>query len=84
MTIYIDNDYKCHIADGGGMREFDVPFFDGKCAEFIEGYRFVPTGELWTREDGVIFRGKMVAPWRDYAELAMYQSIYERVLNKTN
>ena len=38
MTIYIDSDYKCHISDDGTMREFDVPFFDGKCAEFIAGY----------------------------------------------
>ena len=81
MTIYIDGDYRCHVADGAGRREIETAFFDGKCTEFIEGYRFVPAGESWTREDGEVFKGEMVAPWRDYAELATYQSIYERMLN---
>ena len=39
MTIYIDNDYKCHLSDDGTRRAFDMPFFDGKCAEFVVGYR---------------------------------------------
>ena len=77
MTIYIDSEYKCYIADDGTRRAFEVPFFDGKCAEFIEGYRYVPTGETWTREDGEVFRGEMIAPWRDYAILAELQALYE-------
>ena len=52
MTIYIDSDYKCHLSDDGTRRAFDVPFFDVKCAEFVEGYRYVPSGETWTRADG--------------------------------
>lgn len=78
MTIYIDNDYKCHTADDGTRRAFDVPFFDGKCAEYVEGYRYVPAGETWTRADGAVFRGEMVAPWRDYNELAEIQSAVDR------
>lgn len=77
MTIYIDSDYKCHTADDGTRRAFDVPFFDGKCAAFIEGYRYVPSGETWTRTDGQVFRGEMIAPWRDYAILAELQALYE-------
>ena len=42
MTIYIDNDYKCHVTDDGAMRVVETDFFDGKCAEFVEGYRYVP------------------------------------------
>ena len=76
MTIYIDNDYKCHAAPGEGLREFDVPFFDNKCKEFIEGYRYVPAGEEWTREDGMIFTGVMITPWIDYRELIVYQVQY--------
>ena len=77
MIIYIDNYYKCHITDDGTRRAFDVPFFDGKCAEFVEGYRYVPSGETWTRADGQTFTGEMITPWRDYAILAELQALYE-------
>ena len=77
MKIYIDSDYRCHIADDGTMREFDVPFFDGKCAAFIEGYRYVPSGESWTRADGEIFAGEMTAPWKLYEQLYKAQLEYE-------
>lgn len=80
MKIYIDTEYKCHVSDDGTMRKFDVPFFDGKCAEFIEGYRFVPDGESWTREDGTVFRGEMISPWKDYDELDDAQRAYEKQL----
>lgn len=78
MTIYIDNDYKCHLSDDGTRRTFDVPFFDGKCAEFVEGYRFVPSGETWTRKDGQTFNGEMIAPRRDYSGIAAIQSAVDR------
>ena len=78
MTIYIDNDYKCHLSDDGTRRTFDVPFFDGKCAEFVEGYRFVPSGETWTRKDGQTFKGEMIAPRRDYSGIAAIQSAVDR------
>ena len=77
MKIYIDSEYKCHVSQGEGMTAVDTEFFDGKCRRFIEGYRFVPAGETWTREDGQVFSGKMVAPWRDYELLAEFQAIYE-------
>lgn len=50
----------CHTKQDGTMREIETPFFDGKCKEFIEGYRFVPFGEQWIRSDGEIFYGEMV------------------------
>ena len=78
MTIYIDNDYKCHVSDDGTRRAFDVPFFDGKCAEFVEGYRYVPSGETWTRADGEVFTGEMIAPLRGYNELAAIQAAVDR------
>ncbi len=78
MKIYIDNNYRCYTATGDGLREFDVPFFDGKCGAFIDGYRYVPEGESWTRTDGVEFAGEMIAPWKDYAELDEVQREYER------
>lgn len=78
MTIYIDNDYKCHIADDGTMTAVDTDAFDGKCDAYIEGYRFVPAGETWTREDGETFTGEMVSPWVDWATLDAAQREYER------
>ena len=80
MTIYIDSEFKCHTANDGTMREVHTDFFDGKCTDFIVGYRFIPSGESWTREDGTVFRGEMVAPWKPYSELDAAQRQYEREL----
>lgn len=77
MKIYIDSDYKCHALPGEGLREFDVPFFDGKCRTFIEGYRYIPADETWGRADGEVFRGEMIAPWKNYAELYSAQLEYD-------
>ena len=79
MKIYIDNDYKCHTSDPEGTyTAVETDFFDGKCQAYIEGYRFVPAGESWTRPDGVVFRGEMIAPWKDWRELDAAQREYER------
>ena len=77
MTIYIDSDCKCHTSPGDGLTAVETSAFDGKCRQYIEGYRFVPAGQSWTREDGQVFRGEMIAPWRDYALLAELQALYE-------
>ena len=78
MTIYIDNDYKCHVADDGTMTAVETNAFDGKCAEYIEGYRLVPAGETWTRDDGALFSGEMIAPWKPWNELDAAQRECER------
>lgn len=77
MKIYIDSDFKCYISPGNGLREFDVPFFDGRCQTFIEGYRYVPANEVWTRVDNVEFSGEMISPWKDYSDLYLAQLEYE-------
>jgi hypothetical protein len=77
MKIYIDNDYKCHVSPGEGLREFDLPYFDSKCETFIEGYRYVPAGEEWIRSDGEVFKGEMIAPWKNYTELYIAQLEYD-------
>ena len=76
MTIYIDNDYKCHTSPADGLTAVETDFFDGKCRQFIEGYRFVPFEQSWTREDGAVFHGEMIAPWRDYSLLEEFQANY--------
>lgn len=78
MTIYIDKDFKCHLADDGTMRAVETAACGGKCAEYIEGHRYVPTGETWTREDGEVFTGEMFSPWVDSATLEEAQRAYER------
>lgn len=80
MLVYIDNDYKCHLSNDGYMTAVEVDFFEGKCSSFVEGYRFIPSGESWTREDGVVFNGEMITPWMDYDELDTIQRDYERRL----
>lgn len=77
MRVYLDNDFRCHLMNDGTMKEAETDFFDGKCAAFIEGYRFVPAGESWTRGDGVVFHGEMIAPAEDYGALAKAQQQYE-------
>ena len=76
MTIYIDSDYKCHVSTADGRRAVETNFFDGKCAEWIESYRFVPEGDTWMREDGEEFRGEMVSPWKDLGEAYAAQTAY--------
>lgn len=77
MTIYIDNDYKCHASPGEGLTAVDTEFFNGKCRQYIEGYRFVPAGQMWKREDGEVFSGEMVTCWRDDRILEELQALYE-------
>lgn len=78
MTIYIDFEYRCHTTNPDGtFREIETDFFDGKCTTFIEGYRFVPSGESWTRSDGTVFHGEMIAPFKPYDQLAAAQAQYE-------
>lgn len=79
-TIYLNAEFKCHTIDDGTMTPIETDFFDGKCDTFIEGYRFIPAGESWVREDGEIFRGEMASPWRDHAELDIAQREYEKQL----
>ena len=78
--FYIDSDFKCHVSNDGTMTPVETDWFDGKCDAFIEGYRFVPSGERWTRSDGEVFTGEMITPWRPYAELDAAQRIYEQAL----
>lgn len=78
MKIYIDNEFKCHATSGSGLTEAESTFFDGKAVEFVEGYRYVPAGQTWTREDGTEFTGEMVSPWKSWEELDSIQRVYER------
>lgn len=81
MPIYIDSEYKCYVSAAEGRRAIETDAFNGKCAEWIESYRFVPEGETWTREDGEVFKGEMVSPWKDLGEAYAAQAAYVTAQN---
>ena len=81
MTIYIDDDYKCHVFAAEGRRAVETDAFNGKCPEWIESFRFVPADETWTREDGEEFQGEMVTPWKDLGEAYAAQAAYVTAQN---
>ena len=80
MIVFIDSEFRCHVTNDDTMTYVDTEFFDGKCDTFIEGHRFVPSGESWTREDGKVFFGEMIAPWKDWRDLEEAQRQYEQAL----
>lgn len=67
MTIYIDSDYKCHVNDDGTRRAVETDFFDGRCAEFVEGYKYDDS-------KGYV----SIYPWEKYSGLAAIQSAVDR------
>lgn len=78
MTVYIDSDFKCHTEPAEDRTAVETEAFDGRCKAFIEGYRFVPAGQSWARDDGVVFNGEMLSPWVDSRELETVQAEHER------
>ena len=80
MKLYLDADFRCHLSGGAGMTEMDTELFDGKCQAYIEGYRYIPPEETWIREDGAVFQGEMISPWKPWEELDDAQRDYERQL----
>ena len=78
MMIYIDSEFKCHVTSGEGLTPIETDAFDDKCDAYIEGYRFIPAGQTWTRADGMVFTGEMIAPWKSWGELDAAQREYER------
>ena len=79
-TIYLDSDFKCHLTNDAAFTQVETDVFDNKCDAYIEGYRFVPEGKTWVREDGAEFSGEMVSPWKPWEELDAAQREYERQL----
>ena len=79
MIIYVDSEHKCHTSNKNDtFRKFDISFFDNKCVEFIEGYRYCPKDEFYTNDEGRIFYGECIVPWKPYIELENAQRLYEQ------
>ena len=85
MKIYIDTDdgFKCYTTDTGGLLEYEEPFFNNKCQEFIESYRCKPVGHEWITENGEVIQAdcKLVAPWKDLGEAYAAQTAYVTAQN---
>ncbi len=85
MTIYIDNECKCHVSNPDGIYTAITapPQLEGKAPAYIEGYRVKPVGYTFTREDGKVFgpEGYSISPWRDLALLEAFQAQYEAQIN---
>ena len=79
-TIYLNKDFQCSVTEKTDtVQTVETAVFDGKCNAFIEGYRFIPAGQQWTREDGVVFEGEMISPFKDSTQLEMVQKLYEQL-----
>lgn len=78
MKVYIDAEFKCHLTGDDTTTAVETDFFNSKCESFIEGYRFIPEGKNWTRSDGEVFHGEMIAPLNDFDKLDAAQREYER------
>lgn len=65
-TIYLDSDFICHAENAEGRTPIETDVFDGMPKEYVEGFRYVPQGETWTRSDGMQFKGLMISPAKDY------------------
>lgn len=82
-TIYLDSEFVCHTLEPEGRHTaLETDRFDGFCDEFVNGCRYLPAGESWTREDGTVFHGEMLAPATDFARLASAQRQYEALLSE--
>lgn len=79
-TIFLNSDFQCSVTERADtVQNIETAVFDGKCNAYIEGYRFVPAGQQWMRNDGVLFTGEMIAPFKDSVYLDMVQSVYEQL-----
>lgn len=79
MMVYTDKECKCHVSNpDGDFRGFALKFFDGKCQAFIEAHRYCPEGESYVRDDGKVFYGECIVPWKPSDEWAAAQRTYER------
>lgn len=76
--VYLDSDYICHLSQSIGFIPYETDIFDDKCDAFIEGYRLVPEGRTWRRNDGTIFNGLMISPAENLNYLTGAQIQFEK------
>lgn len=83
-TVYLDAiTFQCYLSQNEDNTRipYETEFFDGKCEDYILGFRIVPPGYEWKRSDGHIFTGsEMASAWKPFEELDSAQREYERRL----
>ena len=77
-TVYLDENYICHVENAEGRTAYEVDFLDNACDLKIESTRYVPGGHRWIRSDGIIFPGPMVAYTMDSQMVDAAQREYEQ------
>lgn len=77
-TVYLDSNYVCHVENAEGRTAYEVDFLDNACDFKVEATRYVPEGHRWTRSDGMIFPGPMVAYTMDSQMVDAVQREYEQ------
>lgn len=80
-TIYLNANFECSVTQKTDtIQTIATEAFDGKCNAFIEGYRFVPSGKTWTRNDGEVFSGEMITPFKNSQMLETAQASYDEAI----
>lgn len=83
-TLYLDAiTFQCYLSQNEDNTRipYETEFFDGKCEDYILGFRIVPAGYEWKRSDGHIFTGsEMISAWKPFDKLDDAQREYEKQL----
>lgn len=59
-TIYLDNDYVCHLESAEGRTVVETNVFDGVVDAAIPYYRYIPKDTEWTDSKGRVLHGLFV------------------------
>lgn len=78
MVVYIDSAYKCHVKPVSGAFAVETDLFNGKCEEYICGYRYVPEGHTFVDEKGVTRRGAVMYPIENLGVLERIQKAVDK------
>ena len=76
MIVYLGTDCKVYTTLAEDRVEIEDTFFDNKCANLVESYRYIPIGKTWVDKGGREFAGPMIAPWRDIHQYDVEQQQY--------
>ena len=59
-TVYLDSNFMCHAVNDGAMQAVETEAFDSLCEGALACYRFVPSGQTWTRPNGRVIHGPFI------------------------
>ena len=59
-TIYLDENYMCHLENAEGRTAVETDVFDGSVDGAIPYYRYIPQGQTWTDTRGREYHGLFI------------------------